>query len=59
MAAVADSRENESNAKWNSDYPAYLVIAARLFHDDICAEMKKMGHAMSLNLDLISADHLR
>jgi len=25
---------------------------------DICAEMKKMGHATSLNLDLISADHL-
>ena len=43
MAAVADSRENESNAKWNSDYPAYLVIAARLFHDDICAKMKVMS----------------
>ena len=26
---------------------------------DICAEMKTMGHAQSLNLDLISADHLR
>ena len=26
---------------------------------DICTEMQKKGHAASLNLDLISADHLR
>jgi hypothetical protein len=26
---------------------------------DICTEMQKKGHAASLNLELISADHLR
>jgi hypothetical protein len=26
---------------------------------DICSEMQKKGHAASLNLELISADHLR
>ena len=57
--ALEGHRELAKN-KQKVNFVAFLTILLNLMLKviDICTEMKAAGHAGSLNIDLLSADHL-